>query len=354
MTKTIEYIGAQQRWSELQYTGGQSVWAPGQIEERSDVAAAELIATGLFTEVQADLSNAELAAIRSVVEGDWVPIYIGPWATLLANYPAAAYTGRQAVATDQPTGTVSAVYSTGLYWRPVNGRALIGKSRLPMYVPQSSASLAANGAFTLAGSGLPFSSITGCWLYLPANTAATVAPAGWYYAVMSSATAGTLYQNTYDPTVSVDNSAPTSPTACTTANTGGWTGVTSEVTAFRVTVPTGMMGLNGEVMWTVMTASLGTTDTKTTKVKFGASTVTSSAQTSNTSYRATHRVWNMGQTNRQMAVSSVADGGSAGVLGTVLTVDTTAAVNIDVTLQISATTNNQSLGLHLFDLEFVG
>ena len=67
MTKTIKYTGAQQRWSELPYTGAQSLWAPGQIEERSDVAAAALMATGLFYEVQRQLDNAEVMALRSLV-----------------------------------------------------------------------------------------------------------------------------------------------------------------------------------------------------------------------------------------------------------------------------------------------
>ena len=44
----IKYIGTQQRWPELATTGKQSVWMPGQIEERDDVEAGKLLATGLF------------------------------------------------------------------------------------------------------------------------------------------------------------------------------------------------------------------------------------------------------------------------------------------------------------------
>lgn len=67
MTVTIKYIGAQQRWSELPYTGAQSVWLPGQIEERSDVDAAALMGTGLFSTIQGGLDNVDLMDIRSVV-----------------------------------------------------------------------------------------------------------------------------------------------------------------------------------------------------------------------------------------------------------------------------------------------
>lgn len=73
MTQTIKYIGAQQRWSELPYTGAQSVWAPGQIEERGDVDAAALMASGLFIKIQGDLDNVELTAFRALVSGDGIP-----------------------------------------------------------------------------------------------------------------------------------------------------------------------------------------------------------------------------------------------------------------------------------------
>ena len=51
MPKTIKYIGTQQRWPELAITGKQSLWQPGQQEERSDAEAALLVATSLFDTV---------------------------------------------------------------------------------------------------------------------------------------------------------------------------------------------------------------------------------------------------------------------------------------------------------------
>jgi hypothetical protein len=51
MSKTIKYTGTQVRWPELAYTGKQSVWQPGEQDERSDAEAALLLATGLFTQV---------------------------------------------------------------------------------------------------------------------------------------------------------------------------------------------------------------------------------------------------------------------------------------------------------------
>jgi lysophospholipase L1-like esterase len=51
MSKTIKYTGTQVRWAELPYTGKQSVWQPGEQDERSDTEANQLLATGLFTQV---------------------------------------------------------------------------------------------------------------------------------------------------------------------------------------------------------------------------------------------------------------------------------------------------------------
>ncbi|MEY5100385.1 MAG: hypothetical protein RJA36_3104 [Pseudomonadota bacterium] len=66
--KTIKYIGSQARWPELAATGYQSVWMPGQIEERSDGEAATLLATGLFVDVgDASLSADELTALHAIM-----------------------------------------------------------------------------------------------------------------------------------------------------------------------------------------------------------------------------------------------------------------------------------------------
>lgn len=68
MAKTIKYIGTQDRWPELAYTGKQSVWTLGQTEERSDTEAAQLMATGKFSDVSAtQLPPEKVAQISGVV-----------------------------------------------------------------------------------------------------------------------------------------------------------------------------------------------------------------------------------------------------------------------------------------------
>ena len=68
MPKTIKYTGTQRRWPELAITGRQSIWFPGQMDERSDTEAAQLLATGLFIDQSArQLTEDEIARIDGVV-----------------------------------------------------------------------------------------------------------------------------------------------------------------------------------------------------------------------------------------------------------------------------------------------
>lgn len=69
MPKTIKYIGTRDRWPELAITGKQSLWQPGQQEERSDAEAALLFATGFFAgvPVQVEVSLIPEAAIATSV-----------------------------------------------------------------------------------------------------------------------------------------------------------------------------------------------------------------------------------------------------------------------------------------------
>lgn len=86
MTITVKYVGNVERWPELDATGNQSVWFPGQIEERSDAEAALLIAAGDFVRLDAPLQ---------------LPTYT------VAMLPAAASaTGQRAFVSDADTPVV--------------------------------------------------------------------------------------------------------------------------------------------------------------------------------------------------------------------------------------------------------
>lgn len=73
MAKTIKYTGTQRRWPELATTGKQSTWFPGQQEERSDTEAAQLLATGLFFDVDSiNQTPAESALLSALVSQDGI------------------------------------------------------------------------------------------------------------------------------------------------------------------------------------------------------------------------------------------------------------------------------------------
>ena len=72
MPKTIKYIGTQDGWAEIGVTGRPWNWNVGTTDQRSDLQAAQLLATGLFTDVDATLlPEQKVVAISGVVSGAW-------------------------------------------------------------------------------------------------------------------------------------------------------------------------------------------------------------------------------------------------------------------------------------------
>lgn len=69
MPQTIKYIGFISRWPELAFTGQQSVWNPGQLEERSDAEVAKLLATGLFEVVNLPVARVNIHPVTGGATG---------------------------------------------------------------------------------------------------------------------------------------------------------------------------------------------------------------------------------------------------------------------------------------------
>ncbi len=86
-----------------------------------------------------------------------------------------------------------------------------------------------SGAFTLSAGIANFVPYRFC-AYLPADQAYSGSAAGWYYGTMSSATAGVLYAETYDPTSGIAPVFPSSPTALPVTKLTRLTQTTSEIT----------------------------------------------------------------------------------------------------------------------------
>lgn len=118
------------------------------------------------------------------------------------------------------------------------------RSAIPFVYP-SSGSVGNNGALSGITALTPLITPGPVYIWMPAGAIVVGSAAGWYYCVMSSTTAGTLYNNTYT-TGAV--AAPASPTAFATTGPGAYT---QEVAAGKqgptFTLPAGALGPNGKL-----------------------------------------------------------------------------------------------------------
>lgn len=174
-------------------------------------------------------------------------------------------------------GTVSGLTSLDLTGTSVTGLSgsTISESFIPFIFP-SSASIGNNGALS-ALTALPQTYSGGAWMYFDANTIAAGVAAGWYWVVMSTTQAGTIYNSTYTS----GTPAKGITTAFATTGPGAFTGLTTEV--FGPAIPTGVIGANGRVSLKVHTQHTGNANVKTFRARadgsggtiFGSWTLTS-------------------------------------------------------------------------------
>ena len=198
------------------------------------------------------------------------------------------------------------------------------------------------GAFTLSAAILTnaWNALKGCWCYLPANFGGKTYPAGWYWAVFSSDTAGILYNNTYSSGI------PTRPATLTpfSDNLAGWlTQTTAEVTG-----PTGFtlrglsMGKNGSLK--AHLRGLGnSTASKFYKIYLG-STLVQYIQpvTTSVNWEMVVSTCNQGSdalqiNSRQQTPTGVGVAGTVMVGGESTSVDTSIDQNLSISMQISTT-----------------
>ena len=196
------------------------------------------------------------------------------------------------------------------------------------------------GAFTLSTAILTgaWVALKGCWCYLQANFGGKTYPAGWYWAVFSSDTAGTLYTDTY---TSGQPQRPASPEPFPD-NLAGWlTQTTSEITGpTGFTLRGGMIGPNG----TLKIHARGTgslTGTKTFKHYLGSSAVVNLPITTNPSYEFLLMSCNQGseslQSNSRKSAATGVGEVSANAASEVTAIDTSLDQTYSVSLQVSST-----------------
>lgn len=131
---------------------------------------------------------------------------------------------------------------------------ILAKSAVPMGIANTG-TIATNGTVTL-GTALNTTYSGGIWLYFPAAAFAASA-AGFYWTVMSSTTAGTVY------------TSQTSGVAVTGSNSA-YTGDTTIRTAISITLPGGSLGPNGSIRLYTNISTNNTAGAKTMTPALGA------------------------------------------------------------------------------------
>jgi hypothetical protein len=191
-----------------------------------------------------------------------------------------------------------------------------------------------NGALTSAP-GLPATYSNGCYVLVATNGIAAGTPTAptWYFCIMSSATAGTIYNNVYtsgDPLVYTASTA----SAFATTGPGSVTGLTAAQTGPNWTLPANMMGPNGVLEIAAVYGCQGSTNSKTCAVKLGSATIYTQATTTatNVACLALLTCQNQGVTGAQVSNQTGTLGFSA-TAQTYSTQDTTT----NLTLAMSAT-----------------
>ena len=200
------------------------------------------------------------------------------------------------------------------------------------------------GDFTLSAAILTnvWNVLKGCWCYLPANFGGKTYPAGWYWAVFSSDTAGILYNNTYSSGV------PVRPSVLTpfSDNLSGWlTQTTSEITGpTGFVLPGGSMGPNGSLKSHCRTYG-NITGNKFFRMYLGSTAVMAIVPTTLPSNEFLFSVRNQGVENLQVgprggARSTVGVNTADGSVATTefMTIDTSSNQTISYSMQLS---NNQ-------------
>lgn len=170
-------------------------------------------------------------------------------ATLSIPYGAGAFINSDG------TSLLVATYSIGL-----GGRLAVARLSVPMLIPPNGSVDATGGvnATITLGTSIVETLQDGCYIYLPAGGAFAGSLAGFYYAVMSSATVGIIYNNRWTASDDVMPSIPSSPTPITSGRgpTAYTTPLDTQIVVSRVTVPGNLLGDTGRLQChCMMTAS---------------------------------------------------------------------------------------------------
>lgn len=242
-------------------------------------------------------------------------------------------------------GDGTTVWASLPYWGSPTAPTKLFAFAVPVGIP-SNGTIGNNGA--LSGiTALP-TTYAAIYLYFGANVIGAGVAAGFYYCVMSSTTAGTIYNNV------LSSGAPViigSPTAFITVGPGAYVQSVATQTALTLAIAGNTIGATGILDAYHAFALSNTADNKTYSGSLGGSallTVAISAQDSTTSRR---KIANRGVTNAQVTMTLA----SAGAIGSTAvpvytSVDTTVSQNYTLTLRLNANPATNWIILEAFRL----
>lgn len=210
---------------------------------------------------------------------------------------------------------------------------VLSQSGIPMILP-SSGTIGNNGALS-ALTALP-TIYASCYMYFPVNTIAAGVAAGMYYVVMSSTTAGTIYNNVY---TTGEARIPATPTPFVTTGPGAYTQTTgAPITLSTTLLPAGLMGIDGQLISHLLWSHPNNGNNKIETFALGGTTVSSWTQTTTVQASYCVRVANRQNYAKQVVAPDAVFGASATAL-TYLTKDTSTDLNITRTAQLAVATD---------------
>lgn len=187
----------------------------------------------------------------------------------------------------------------------------------PFGIAPSGSTIGANGAAFTAGTafietygptgGIPYD---GIWLYFPAAAIDTASLAGFYWVVMTSTTAGTIYQERIAAGSSTLNTKSATATPFTTNAGSTNAGTTSQILGLLVNLAADYLGANGTFEIEQSLRSNASAGSKSFQPKFGGSNFGSGAASTTTSsvVDAVTRGYNANNKTRQRGVVKTTTG----------------------------------------------
>lgn len=284
--------------------------------------------------------STSLDGISTWVVGD-IAYFNGTWQKISATYINSP--GTSVLKADGAGGVATAVpgtdYMPGTYMQMA----------IPIGVAPSG-SVGSNGALTL-GTALTTTYADGLWLYYPVNSVTASNAAGFYWTVMSSGTAGTVYQNYLSDGTSQAGlvSVPSSNTAWSGTTGGSYTGATSAVFVPGFNIAANTLGKNGTGTLRMAMRNNNSAGNKTLQPIFGSSSLIFSQMLGTTATQTAQvsTVYNRGRADRQVCPG--AQDSSAFAL-TTASVNTAATVLMTMRMTLAVATDWMILELMQFNI----